>query len=612
MTGNGFIHGFDPSQLIVDHYGHPVDYEALFSISLSGLLALSRKLQGPPALDLELWRVGSDRVASARASMETAFRKLGDDLERLLAANAEGVRLARASIAAGMATDTGNDTNSLVNAARLSQRALRFNEHSKAQAAEVAAFLADLERMSREIHQMVNQIQEHMRPAEVVQVLLRIECARLDEVARAPLEALSAEIARACMKMESTMDVEFALVKQTHATVSNMVEHLRNLNQRQADGEQRRSELSQEMELLHLQATEQIERDQALFSISAQLDQAVGKVIESMQFQDIVGQRWQHVEEGLRRVADGNPAKAETGWDAMLQQRQLAEANAEMAEALCRIEDCLQLLQGAEATLVAQIDGSMGSAERKNLYVRLHAVLFEVWDMARTNQDEMQMIDQLILPLVDVAGKMGCQIGSVSHEMRIIALNSQIQAARFGAGTGLEVLAEGLRQIADRMGESGAALDRDSREIELIAQSLRSAFHELGEQSVQVCRECDHDFPMAIEALDQEEKKVNGLLREASASLANMARVREQMLDSLRHAATPLEDLAVLAQDCGNFVEKHYESDERVKALRAESVLAAESARYTMESEKAVLRQLAGAESGFEENKPATGELDLF
>ncbi|MFN9975567.1 MAG: hypothetical protein ACK58T_37310, partial [Phycisphaerae bacterium] len=153
----------------------------------------------------------------------------------------------------------------------------------------------------------------------------------------------------------------------------------------------------------------QLDRDQVLNRISSELDRAVGGLIEAMQYQDIVGQRWQHVEDGFRGVAAGGWADRDTLWSAQVQQAQLAEANAEMAEALCRIEDSLTVVAEAEQTLVEEIDAVIADAGRQKLNVRLHAVLFEVWDMARTNQEEMLAIDHLITPLLDVAGKMGCQ-----------------------------------------------------------------------------------------------------------------------------------------------------------------------------------------------------------
>jgi hypothetical protein len=601
------INGLSPSPIALDAHGNVVDLEPLLAIGLSGIWALRRRLFGPAPVSLRLWAEGSLQVGGARRELEAAFGRLSNGLEKLLAVNGESLRLARGSVHAGLGGEAGS--SSLVIAAQLCTAALRYNEQNQARSAHMRDSLGDLEKMSRQIHLMVTEIQEHMRPAEVVQVLLRIECARLEDSARAPLEALSAEISRACGKMARTMEAEFELVEQTRATVEHMVDYVRKLENRQAEGTRRRDELAAEMQQLHERALAQLDRDQVLNRISSELDRAVGGLIEAMQYQDIVGQRWQHVEDGFRGVAAGGWADRDTLWSAQVQQAQLAEANAEMAEALCRIEDSLAVVAEAEQTLVEEIDAVIADAGRQKLNVRLHAVLFEVWDMARTNQEEMLAIDHLITPLLDVAGKMGCQIGDVSHEMRIIALNSQVQAARFGAGTGLEVLAEGLRQIADRMGDSGATLDRDSREIEAIAQSLRAGFVELGERLTQVRFECDRDFPAVISRLTEEEQRVKTLLGEARKSLECMAAVRRDMGQSLGAAAEPLERLGVLAQQTLKFVEKNVAPS---RTWHDRQVLAAESARYTMESENAVLRNIAGEAAKPEPAKVAPGELDLF
>ncbi len=64
--------------------------------------------------------------------------------------------------------------------------------------------------------------------------------------------------------------------------------------------------------------------------------------------------------------------------------------------------------------LIQELDSAIADRRRQMINVQMCAILFERWDMARTNEEEMKAIDSLMSPLVVVAGKMGCQIGNVS------------------------------------------------------------------------------------------------------------------------------------------------------------------------------------------------------
>lgn len=627
MLGNTASSGQEPLAIAVDVYGNVVDYEPVLSAATVGLLGLrawlnAHKVLPSPAADLSLWRDGYTAIGAARAHMESDFRQMGDGLDAWLAANKKCIEKAHESAQSGLSAKAGDEQageSLLVASAQLCQKVLRYGELGHSRAQQIRADLDALDQMSRRIQGIEYQIEDHMRPAEVVQVLLRIECARLDEVARAPLEALGVEIARTCEKMKRTMESEFRLVEQTHQAVVSMIEHVRNMESNQQKAALRRQELSLEMEELGKEAIEQAERDQFVTVVSKSLEQAGAKLIGAMQFQDIVGQRWEHVEHGFAAISAGDPKAAETGFQAMVQHAQLVEANAEMAQAFCRIDECLEASRQAEQDLGEQIRATIGDTNRQAMNVRMHALLFEVWDMVRANEAELREVDDLLSPLVAVAGKLGRQIGDVSHEMRMIALNGQVQAARFGSSTGLEVLAESLRQIADLVAASGNDLDEDSRQIERIATDLRHCFEELHEQAMTSCGECDVDFPPVIEQLTIQEDKCNRALRQALEGLVEMEQVREQMRRSLESAVEPLEGLSELAKNCGEIVEKNFRRDARILAFMKEQTFEAESSRYTMVSEKQVLMQVVGNAGVDEavrepsaEAKPVTGELDLF
>ncbi len=622
MIGNDSSSPIDPFRIAVDAYGNPVHYDVLAGVAVSGLVALRNRLlqfsSSRKAPSLQIWHEGAQQIANVRQTMDKSFREMGTHLEALIMANRDCMAKARASVAATLGTNpdgTPSSESVLVTSARVCSEVLQFGEDGHEVSVQIREDLDELERLSRRILRIETDIQDQMRPAEVVQVLLRIECARLDEVARAPLEALSIEIARTCQKMAATMEEEFALVEQTNERVMGMIEHVRMLENRQLFARQRREELTADMQLLQADAQVMADQNEMLTAISRDLDRAVSGVMQAMQFQDIVGQRWDHIQQGIDTIARTPAWNDEAAFQCLLQHAQLVEANTEMAEALGRIDESFKSVRAASTRLADELQSTMGDARRKEVHVRMHAVLHEALDMIRSNADEMRSADAMIAPLVDVAGKMGNHLGNVSHEMRIIALNAQIQAARFGSGTGLEVLAEGLRHIADQVGNSGLMLDADSRMIEQLAVDLRGCFERLLAEAEALRRSSDERIPDTIDRLLAEENTGLLHLKGSIDAVHQIERIRQSMENSLSSTLVPLERLQAFADRCDQFVERHSRSNLAVTAQIREHLVSSESSRYTMEAEKAVLHNLANDQVGSKRQDTthsSSGDIELF
>ena len=609
----------------LDSYGNVVDFDLVLQSGIGGLLNLKYWLdfsnRSSTPENFALWADSRDGIASARKGMEAAFGRLGNDFENLLVANKECLEKARQGSAACVMATSGKPGESegvFLKAARLCDSALRFSEQTHEHAAMIRNGLADLENLSRQIHSMENLVQEQMRPAEVVQVLLRIECARLDESTRAPLEALGVEISRVCAMMTKTLSEEFALLHQIHATVLEIVAFVRKLEASKEQADRRRTELSKEMEELRRRGFIQAERDQALAEVAVGLDRTIARVIQAMQFQDIVGQRWEHVQLGFSNLAQSPPESPDTAWNSILQHAQLVEANAEMSSALGQIENSLQSVEEVETQILEQLKQSQSDKGRSQMNAHIKDILTEVWELVKSNENEMQSIDALISPLAMVAGKMGGDIGSVSHQMRLIALNAQIQVSHFGAGTGLEVLAEALRRIAEEISASGETLTRHSISIQNEAVSLRDCFGILRQQSQVISEECHRDFKPALVLFEYQEQCCMAMLGKAVNGVTQLGTAREAMRQQLDQCKTPLDQLAEIAHTCGEFVDKTYRGDARVMSMirdgkLTDGALNGEASRYTMASENEVLLRVAGKTTPDSEiSKQNSGELDLF
>lgn len=604
---------------MLDSHGYPADW----SLVWLGWASLRHRLAALPlpfrsrrfAGHRQFWTSAHHQVHTASQSFAHAFEALSGGLEQLLTSTEDCLATTRQAISSGITGEihAGNQGSfSLLEAANLASRTLDFGQHLQSLAPDIRQQLAQLDRLSHDILRRERAIADFMRPAEVVQVLLRIECTGLDEVARAPLEALSLEIASACARVGQTMEQEFLLVDQARLSIEQLVLRARRLDQYLQQAIARRQQLSAEMELIHSSAVDQSFQNEAVSAAAAAVQSTLGRLVEAMQFQDIVAQRWQHVEQALAVHAQSDLNAPSTRWLLALQAAQLHEANTEIAAALARIDDALNAVASVEQSLAAQLAAASRDTRRQHLYVQLHTILFEIWDIAQENSAQLRDIDGHIAPLLQLSGKIGFSLGQVAYEMRLIALNAQVQAARFGVGTGLEVLAEALRRIADSMGEGGLLLDADSHQIAALAAALQQNFQQLQQQADATLALCNAEIPGVTARLTAEEKHMVKHLSLASQQSLAVAQCRASLQSALAATLAPLEELSQLAAAANQLAGQHYLSDPAVQACGQAALLDQEASRYTMFSETQVLQKLAGNSPGPPPASPVTGELDLF
>lgn len=604
---------------MLDSYGYPADWSLVW-LGWAGLRHRIAALRLPARADQfgahrPFWSGAQQQIQTASQSFAHSFNALNEGLGRFLTTTDTYLKAIRDAITSGMsgAIVNGDDcSTTLLAAAQLATRSLAFGEQIQSVAPQIRQQLAQLNRLSHDILRREREIAEYMRPAEVVQVLLRIECTGLDAAARAPLDALSLEISNACSRVAQTMEQEFLFVDQARLSIERLVAEARRLDQRLQRALDRRLQLGFQMESIHASAIDQATQNQAVSAAATAVHSSLGRLMESMQFQDIVAQRWQHIEEALAEHSRKGLASPSTRWLLAVQAAQLTEANAEMAAALQRIDDALAAVAAVEDDLRAQLSTVARDSQRQRLYVQLHSILFEIWDIAQDNATHLREIESQINPLLRLAGQIGFSLGKVAYEMRLIALNAQVQAARYGSGTGLEVLAEFLRRIADSMAAGGALLDADSRQIATLASGLQQNFALLKDNAEASLAFCQAEIPSVTDRLTQEEKRMAVNLSAATTQGQAVAEGRQFLQSALAATLAPLEDLYQLAAAANELATQHYLSDPQVQACREAALLDHEASRYTMASETQVLQKMAGKSDGPPPASPVTGELDLF
>jgi hypothetical protein len=342
-----------------------------------------------------------------------------------------------------------------------------------------------------------------------------------------------------------------------------------------------------------------------------EIDREAGAVVVSLQYQDITRQKMEHVRTGLEEILARSQSSGLFGGATDLSYLHQA----------CRLE-ALQSkaiheeLDGAVTTLLSGVRGMLD---------RLGRIDRECWPRAEFRQAKEAIEERVrvlreamgevgaMLPTVaagaaeaitllssfgDVAASVATTASEMAEDMRMIALNAQVQAAQAGeAGAGLLILAERTYLI--------------SEEIKLVTRSIGSEFTEAARQlenavgegaQLQARIDATHQPLLAtrnrveqgllgyrsstVEVLQQLRALLEKIEQEAAEILPELendqalGRPLMRLHDELAAIANTVESFAGFAPG-GHAQPEHFDAAQR---------------RYTMDSERAVhASALAGA-----------------
>ena len=274
-------------------------------------------------------------------------------------------------------------------------------------------------------------------------------------------------------------------------------------------------------------------RDVQLTKASSQLAQQVNRAVVGLQAHDIVSQKLAHAQAGLQEVLDA-VARCRAGeMPAFERVPTLAGIEAAQMEAVvCELERSGKLLRDS----VRGISGELERLESECLMLReFHEITASVNGTIQVLLDSLGGVrglvgttvsiaartEEMIRPVGAAAASLTSTVEGVAHEMRMIALNAQIQAIQIGHGTGLEVLAAHTSEISGAITGLGAKIAE-----------------ELADTAAKLAR--DIDRLARLRALGESE--MAKLTTEGVREEASLHGCRDEMLEQVRHVGQLLEE----------------------------------------------------------------------
>lgn len=331
------------------------------------------------------------------------------------------------------------------------------------------------------------------------------------------------------------------------------------------------------------------------------LSSEVSTMVVAMQTHDTVVQRLAHANKGLEVLSDKfRQLQNGTLGDS---RRGLAGIAAIASLETAQVRSAREQLTQASLALLANVDVVISGVRRfdddcimmreygqvsAGVHGTVQALLDSIEDTRRLvheTADAVRACSEPLKPLEELMASLSLDIATTGEQMHRLALNFQLAAARYGAGTGLEVLAERMAVISHDVSRICGEADQEVRALAGDVRQTLQCFANILADSARMTNlfggnECQqlHQFRDATLNAFQ---KVGEFVDNARQTAANMQAVDFQRMcdDILPSIEASAANVAALSQELCEMLEAYEMQPEELRALKSQ---------YTMQAERMV------------------------
>jgi hypothetical protein len=568
-------------------------------------------------------RVKGHRAELLRVSarLDRQFARGASALEALSEGSASLLGTSRRLLQYSLGQD---DTPSTFGAAiQVIERPLRFNDDCLPITRKVEDSLSGVAARISTFHQFRSTLNVAIAPLQILQTMFRIESAAACPETQALFVSLSSEIERLMERMSTMIAREFDAIEQAGSAVSDVIGRLRELRVRQSLASERATQITASVKRLEDEIEANRARDIQLVGATERIASRVANIVACLQYQDILTQRLSHVVSGLDDLAARLDRSESCGElqsmkflrdVALVEARQLDDIEKILDQAIGSIVQTLGDLSNEigglsnECVLLNGVESSSGACDG------MVQMLLETFDenllLIQTTSEQSDTICAVLDPIRSLLGSLTGNILDLSAQIRLIALNAQVQAVQAGAGTGLEVLSDHTRSIAEEMARIVASL---ATELDGLKEGLK-----IGMDHAALGRDRSRQFLVYLRA-------------EAEVQEGKLHEFRNRMLAELRFVGEQINKVQNDSLSMAAALDIRPSTVEAIRSLREElewfsgelqmrlpkcghaEDLAALAARYTTAAERTSHeRALDGSANAAEATSSPEGSVELF
>ena len=559
-------------------------------------LPVGHYLRALCAPSLERLRLARKRLKPETARAEKEFLNFGEGLQRL-AANCDQIVHQGKSLLVVAAGDEGN--NAIQAVRELLDRPLAFLSDF---AFDAAGLRNNAERIQATIARILLAEEElftALKPLVHLRTSFHIESARLtNEI----FGSMDEEIEALQNALQTQFSAKFAELRMLRKALTGFAEEYARRGSALADRvEKKRATLADSFDKMDASVAQSCRLQTGLLDATGGLSQEVGTMVVAMQTHDTVVQRLAHANKGLE-VLSKKFAQLEEGTVAD-SRHGLANIAAIASLEGAQIHSAREQLRMASLALLANVDGVVNGVRRFDedcimmreygqasagvhgtVQILLDSVA-ETCQLVHEAADAARACSEPLQPLEAVVASLSQDIAATSEQMHRLALNFQLAAARYGAGTGLEVLAERMAGTSQDVSRICAVADQEVRTLADDVRQTLDGFGAIVDESFRMTAffgghesQGLHDFRDATLSAFQ---KVGEFVDNARQIAAHMQAVDFQRMcdEILPEIELAVGQVAALAQEICETLDAHELQSDELRPLKGQ---------YTMHAERIV------------------------
>jgi hypothetical protein len=563
---------------------------------------------GLPALFVQL-RIAESNLKQASGELEAQFLATSSELESLAGLGGQFVKQVHKLVS--LTAGKERDSSVFSDAIQLIEHTTRFLVGYQAKTDKMLELLRNYNAQVEQLLDVEAELQRVMLPLQSVQVLFRVESARLDAGIQQMFGSLTQEIGGLHNQVREIFGTKFKQLEQTHQTIGLVIGQLARQSQSlQQVMSTQKAQIESSLATLRKEMIANAERDSRLGQLSKDLAHEVEQIVMGLQFQDIINQKIEHVTAALPPIetkfaeliaAAGQVASHEPlqflQLSCRLEAGQLQAAQTELAKAEVAIQKGIQRVLAQ----LTEIDSHSLSLDEFKLLTTsfdsmvqvLIEMIGEVRKLVAAMVTSATEAYEMLQPLGSLASDLTAVVHDISMRIHLIGLNAQVQAA----GAAQDDRGAALEVLSARTSEISTETNRISQQA---AFQLDTLFAGLAD-SVKVFGQLRTAGLTQQSLLDQrgcvEEKQLRGVRDDALQTLSTIG----SSLDNIRTQA----ERALATVKCDHFHQV------TLPELRTPLVMIADTTERWLQSQRCEVAQ-GDLIEGFQRNYTMASERSVF
>ena len=459
---------------------------------------------------------------------------------------------------------------------------------------------------------MIDDAARH--PLALLKIGFRVEGASRMQAITKVLDAVGVEVANLGKKVVAGTYEQFATLQTAVNSMKGLILSLHgmSIDARREQGETalKIRKLKQHVQQLRSARLEQDQVGQEIAAIGKELHREFNRVVMALQYHDITRQQLEHVAEAFEsRIPAAVRSDSSLDSAALLHQTVKVQVHQTQAALGSLKMAGLEFQQGMN-----QIVERVNDLETKVMHFQSLCKNDELFMTLRSLESLQSMID-VRNKLKRSVGETACQIfGKVTDssailteltlDLRILAINAQVQAANAEHHEVVEMLAKEMCEVSGSIKSGAEALTRDMQTIMKKLADLAARAWELGGQQSEEGQTLHAEVPKCINLLTGLQEKVTDGLAESEALQVDLQSRISRLLSKVNFPLVASDRLLTVLRFFREVEVETQPKGEHSEASR--QALANMETNYTMASEREV-HAIAVAESGL-----SKAEVDLF